>query len=324
MDEIFKAEFDDSKILESLNRIEKQLTETGQAGDEAGQITAASFADAEKQITEFEKAVQDSSKATAQQAQAVNAAQKANQSWFQSIKQTIAGQQIGGKTLAEWGDQAREFAGRIQEGAKAVNGATVAQRVFNGVLKASGIGLLVGVVGTLIAYFTKFQGGIDKVSQAMSVFNGVVNTVLTRAVALGGALIKVFSGDFSGAASDAKAAITGIGAAIVDAATAAYNLELRIQALRDTTITTSVQLARQQAQLESLKTVYEDETVAIGRRIQVQQQAASLETNIAKTRFDLALEAQQIAQEEFASSTKTAADKQRFADAEIKFTEAQQ
>jgi len=324
MAELFQEIFDDAKIFESLDKLEKKLVETGQAGNAAGQAVTDSFADAEKQITDFEKSISDASKATADQAKATDAAQKANQNWFQSIKQTIAGQQIGGKTLAEWGDQAREFAGRIQEGAKAVNGATVAQRVFNGVLKASGIGLLVGIVGTLIAYFTKFQGGIDKVSQAMSVFNGVVNTVFTRAVALGGALIKVFSGDFSGAAADAKAAITGIGAAIVDAATAAYNLELRIQALRDTTITTSVQLARQQAQLESLKTVYEDETVAIGKRIQVQQQAASLETNIAKTRFDEALEAQQIEQEKFRLSTKTHEDRVRFAEAENKLTEAQQ
>lgn len=314
--------FDDQPAFDALDRLEKKLTDTGQTAEKAADIMTESFSDAAKEINNFESAISDASKATAEQAQAVNAAQKANQSWFQSIKQTIAGQQIGGKTLSEWGDTAREFAGRIQEGAKAIGGATAAQRIFNGVLKASGIGLLIGAIGTLIAYFTRFQGGIDKVSQGMAVLNGVINTVLTRAVALGGALVKLFTGDFAGAAEDAKAAITGIGSAILDAANAAYQLELRIQALRDTTITTSVQLARQQAQLESLKTVYEDETVAIGKRIQVQQQAARLETDIAKTRFDLALEAQQIAQQEFALSTKTAEDKQRFAEAEIKLTEA--
>lgn len=321
-EERFSLVFDDQPAFDALDRLEKKLTDTGQTAEKTADIMTESFSDAAKEINNFESAISDASKATAEQAQAVNAAQKANQSWFQSIKQTIAGQQIGGKTLSEWGEQAREFAGRIQEGAKAVGGATTAQRIFNGVLKASGIGLLIGAIGTLITYFTRFQGGIDKVSQGMAVLNGVINTVLTRAVALGGALVKLFTGDFAGAAEDAKAAITGIGSAILDAANAAYQLELRIQALRDTTITTSVQLARQQAQLESLKTVYEDETVAIGKRIQVQQQAARLETDIAKTRFDLALEAQQIAQQEFALSTKTAEDKQKFAEAEIKLTEA--
>ena len=322
MDEKFSILFDDQPAFEALDRLEKKLTDTGQTAEKTADTMTEAFSDAAKEINNFESAISEASSATAEQAQAVNAAQKANQGWLQSIKQTIAGQQIGGKTLAEWGDEAKAFAGRIQEGAKAIGGATVAQRIFNTVLKASGIGLLIGAIGTLIAYFTRFQGGIDKISQGMAVLNGVINTVLTRAVALGGALVKLFTGDFSGAAEDAKTAISGIGAAILDAANAAYQLEIRIQALRDVTITTSVQLARQQAQLESLKTVYEDETVAIGRRIQVQRQAAALETDIAKTRFDLALEAQQIAQAEFALSTKTAADKQKFAEAEIRLTEA--
>ena len=322
MDEIFKAEFNDSEILASLNRIEKQLVETGQAGTDAGNMVAESFSDAEKQINGFGDAIEKTSKSTAEQAKQVNAAQKANQNWLASIKQTIAGIQIGGKSLGEWGEQAKNFAERIKEGTAATQGMTIAQRVFNGVLKASGIGLLVGVFATLIGYFTKFQGGMDKISQVTASFGAVINTVLTRAVALGGAVIKLFSGDFSGAAADAKAAISGIGAAILDAASAAYELEKRIQALRDATITSSVEIARQQAQLESLKAVVEDDTVAIGRRIQVQKQAAAIETEIAKKRFDEALEAQQIEQERFRLSTKTAQDKQAFADAEIKLSEA--
>lgn len=323
-DEIFSAQFDDSKIIESLTRIEKQLTDTGEAGSEAGKAVAATFEEAQKQIGGFERAVSEASKATAQQAKATEQAQKANQNWFSSIKQTIAGQQIGGKTLGEWGQQAKEFSQKIQEGAKSIGGMTAAQRIFNGVLKASGIGLLIGIVGTLIIYFTKFQAGIDKVSQVTAAMGAVLNTVLTRAVALGGAVVKLFSGDLSGAASDAKAAISGIGSAIIDAASAAYNLEKRIQALRDTTITTSVELARQRAELESLKVIVDDDTVAIGRRIQVQKQAAALETEIARTRFDQALEAQQIAQEQFALSKKNADDRQAFAEKEIALSEAKQ
>lgn len=323
MDEIFKAQFDDSEIMAGLNRIEKQLVETGQAADNAGKEITQAFDIAGKEVADFSGALQKSNQQVAENAKQVESARQANQTWLQSIKQTIAGQQIGGKTLAEWGEQARGFAARIREGAGAIQGATIAQRIFNGVLAASGIGLLASAIGAAIAYLTRFQSGMDKVSQATAAFGAVVNASLTRLVSFGSAIAKVFSGDFSGAANDARAAIAGIGAELVSAATAAIALEQRVQALRDATITSSVEIARQQAQLESLKAVVDDDTQSIAKRINLQRQAAAIETDIAKKRLDEALEAQQIEAARFALSTKTAADRQAFADAEIKLTEAQ-
>ena len=321
-DQIFKADFDDSEILAKLDKIEKKLTDTGNASTDAAKEMSTAFASAEKSISDFGDTLEQTNKSVSDQAKQTQAAQRVNQSWLQSIRQTIAGQQIGGKSLAEWGQQAKDFAQKIQLGAKATEGATVATRIFATALKATGIGLIIGAIGALIAYFTRFQGGIDRVSQGLAIFNGVVNTVLTRAVALGAAIGKVFSGDFTGAAEDAKAAISGIGGAILDAANAAFVLEKRIQALRDATITSSVEIARQQAHLEELKAVVDDDTQAIGKRIQVQKEAAAVETDIAKKRFDQALEQQQIEQQRFALSTKTAADKEAFAKTEIALTEA--
>jgi len=321
MDEIFKADFDDSEIIAKLEGIEKQLTETGKAGEAAARDMGAAFGQAEKQAGELGTAISNANKSVSEQQKEVKQAEKANSSWLQSIKQTIVGQQIGGKTLGEWAEQAKGFGQRIVDATKGVQGATIAQRAFNMVAGAFGGGII-AVVGVLIGYLTKFQGGMDKIAQATAVAGAVINTVLTRAVSLGGALGKIFSGDFKGAAEDAKAAISGIGAAILDTANAAFVLEKRIQALRDTTITSSVEIARQRAQLEELKAIVDDDTVSIGRRISVQKEAASVETDIAKKRFDQALEQQQIEQQRFALSTKTAADREAFAKAEIELTEA--
>lgn len=322
MEEIFKAEFNDSEILASLERIEKQLTETGQAGESAGRDVVESFATAEKQLNEFDAALAKAGKQTAENAKQVNTARAANESWLQSIRQTIAGQQVAGKTLGEWAEQAKGFSGRLGEMAANMGKTGIAQKALGVGLRVVG-GLLAVGAGLIVAYFTRFQSGIDRAQQLISGFRAGLSTLLDRVGSLGGALVKVFSGDFSGAAADAKAAITGIGSAILDAASAAFELEKRIQALRDVTITSSVELARQQTTLESLKAVYEDETQAIGRRINVQQKAAQIEVGIARQRFDLALEQQQIEQERFALSTKTAADKQKFADAEIRLQEAE-
>lgn len=322
-DQLFAEEFDDSKILASLDRIEKGLKETGKAGDEAANGMREAFSEAEKQVDSLGQTLGQTSKQVSNQAQAVKAAQATNQSWLQSIRQTIAGQQIGGKTLGEWADQASGWAQRIQQGAKAVEGATVAQRVFNGVLKASGIGLLVGLLASVIAYFGRWQAGIDKVSQLMAGLDAAINTVIVRVAGLGSAVVKLFTGDFAGAAADAKAAVTGIGSAILDAASAAYELEKRIQALRDTTITVSAEISRQRVQLDQYRQVVDDGTQAIGRRIAAQKQAAAIDADIARKQFDIALEQQQIAEKQFLLSIKGAGDKQKLQEANQRLDEAQ-
>lgn len=118
---------------------------------------------------------------------------------------------------------------------------------FNGVLKASVIGLLVGLVGGLV---TAFQGnekaikklqplftGLEKifngvftaieplfnilvdlaisalpmVSKAMQVVYSSVTAVFQSLGKLGGAVVKLIKGDFSGAWQDAKASVTDFG-----------------------------------------------------------------------------------------------------------------
>lgn len=322
MEESFKFNIDDSEAFAALDRLEKKLTDVGQTGQSTGEEITDAFTAAEKQIQEFDSAIAKAGKTTADNAKQVNTAREANESWLQSIRQTIAGQQIAGRTLGEWADQAKGFNARAGEMAQGVTKSAAAQGVLRVALTAVGASLAAGA-GLLFAYFTRLQSGIDKGQQLVAGFRAGLGALLDRVGALGGALVKVFTGDFSGAAADAKAAITGIGSAILDAASSAFELEKRIQALRDLTITTSIELARQQTVLESLKTVYEDETQAIGKRIVVQREAAKIEVDIARRRFDLALEQQQIEQARFANSRKNAEDRQLFADAEVKLQEAQ-
>mgnify|MGYP000999299353 CR=1 FL=1 len=323
-EEIFKGTYDDSEILAKLERLEKQVVGIGKAVDTVGNTASDSLNAGADAAENFNKALEKSADATAKQATAVQQARTANQSWLQSIRQTIAGQQIGGKSLGEWADQARSFASRISEGAKAVQGATIAQRVFNGVLKASGIGLLIGLVASAIAYFSKFQSGIDKVSAVMAGLNAVITEVVDRFVKLGSSILKVFTGDFAGAAADVTAAVTGIGDALINAATAAFNLERRLQALRDATITASVETARQRVELEKLKAISDNETLSISKRARTAQQAAEIERKIAEDAVDRALEAQQIAQGKFLLDKESLAAREEAARAEVALQEAVQ
>nr|WP_314558465.1 chromosome segregation ATPase [uncultured Capnocytophaga sp.] len=130
--------------------------------------------------------------------------------------------------------------------AGATSKASTAMKVFRGALLGTGIGLIVVALGSLIAYLTSTQEGVDKVSRvltplkvAMQTLWGVVQQVgksmleafkamwepvkrvgdavvtylitpIKQAIALGQGLIKVFKGDFEGAWEDVKKPISDV------------------------------------------------------------------------------------------------------------------
>ena len=322
MEEVFKAQFDDSEIIAKLERLEKQILEIGQSVDKTGDMAAQSLNQASGAAASFEQSIDRAAQQTAKQAKAVEQARAANQTWLQSVRQTIAGQQIAGRSLGEWAEQARGFADRINAGSKATGSLSGAWRIFNGILKASGIGLLVGIIASVISYFTKFQSGIDKVSQVMSSLNAITNVLIERFLKLGSGILKLFSRDFVGGAQEITAAFSGLGDELANAAVEAFNLEKRLQALRDVTITQSVEAARARVELSQLRDIVNDGTRSINERSRAAREAANIEKELASQAVDRALEAQQIAQRQFALDKESLAAREAAAKAEIEFQEA--
>ena len=326
-DNIFKETFsiDDTDILKGLDDVEQALIKIQKEADSL----ATEFTTAFKDANDGAKGLASTLGQAAEQEAAIRSKQasdlarvtSANQKWTDSIKQTISGQVIAGKSLGEWGEQAKGFISSLNLGAKATGVASAALRVFSTVLKATGIGLLITAVASALAYFTRFQAGIDKVSQVLSGLSAGVNVLIDRLVLFGSAIAKVFSGDFSGAAKDVESAFTGMGTAIVNAATSAYQLEQRVQALRDVTITQSVEAARSRVELERYKKALDDGTLSVSARIKAQQAAAGIETKLANDAVARASQSLLNEQERFRLSTKTVEDKQRLADAEVSLSE---
>lgn len=319
----FREAFDDKEIIESLNRVENALKEIEAQGKETGAAVDDAFAQAAQGTKQFDDALTKNASQLSRQAAAAATAQRQQQGFLSAIKQTILGTQLGGKSLGEWAEQARQFAANINTGTKATGAMSGAFRVFSGVLKATGIGLLIGLVASAIQYFTKFQSGVDKVSQIMAGLNAVVDVAVNRFLKFGGAILKVFTGDFAGAAEDAKAAFVGIGEEIINAATAAYRLERAFQQLRDATITAGVEAARQRAEIEKLRLVADDATLSLSRRTKASQEASRKEVEAAQTAYDLALQARELAQQDFILNKDNAEKREAFAKKETELLAAQ-
>jgi len=148
---------------------------------------------------------------------------------------------------SDWVDSLASAGGPIGALGTALNNAKVATQSFGGALKATGIGLLVSLVGGLVAAFNDNEKAVKKlqplfiglekifngvfvaieplfntlvdlgisalpmVSKAMQVVYGSVTAVIQSLGNLGSAVVKFIKGDFSGAWKDAKASVTDFG-----------------------------------------------------------------------------------------------------------------
>lgn len=143
------------------------------------------------------------------------------------------------------------------------------------------IALIVGGLALLYKSFTNtFEGG-EKVEQIFAGIGAAAKAVLDRVFALGGAIIKFFSGDFSGAFADAKKAVTGIG----DEITATYNktvtLTAKIQDLNKEQRKQDLETAQRAAQLAKLREQLNDESVPIAEKKKAAEELRKIEKEAA-------------------------------------------
>ena len=145
---------------------------------------------------------------------------------------------------ADWIDSLESAGGPIGMLGGALNKAKVATQSFGAALKATGIGLIVSLIGGLVAALSKSEETMKKfepivilfeqalngvlgaleplidgfielaqnvmpyVTQAFKVVYSAVTAVFQSLGKLGGAVVKLFKGDFKGAWEEAKASVT--------------------------------------------------------------------------------------------------------------------
>ena len=149
------------------------------------------------------------------------------------------------KASADWIDSLEGAGGPIGALGAGLNKLKVATQSFGGALKATGIGLIVALIGGLVAAFTQTEGSMKKleplliameqifggimealqplidgfielaievmpyVTKAFKVVYSAVTAVFQSLGKLGSSIVKLFKGDFKGAWADAKESVTG-------------------------------------------------------------------------------------------------------------------
>lgn len=159
----------------------------------------------------------------------------------------------------------------------ATNATSAAMKILKVALISTGIGALVVALGSLVSYFSKTQAGVELATKAMGALGAAIDVIIDRASLLGEALIKVFTGDFKGAAESAKRAFEGITDEIVAETQAAWALSDALNQIEKTEIMLSMRRAANRAEIEQLKKDAEDVTKSIEERIAALQKASKME-----------------------------------------------
>lgn len=149
---------------------------------------------------------------------------------------------------------------------------------------------IVGALAFLYKSFTNTKEGGDQMEATFAGIKAAAGAVLDAIFALGGAIIKFFKGDFSGAFDDAKKAITGVVGAVVDAYGQASTLTAKLQELHKQQLANDLESATRAAELAKLREQSTDETIPIAKRKEALEQLQALSKDAAAKDVALAQE----------------------------------
>ena len=252
----------------------------------------ADTADVEKSLGNVEKGVEGTSKATAGLT-------------------TQLDKMTGGAVTG-----LRNFASGLKTGVAGL-------KTFKGALAATGIGALVIAVGTLISYFTNTKRGAEQLAKATAALGAAFDVIKDRISALGGALVKFFTGDFKGALEDVQDAFTGITDEIIREAGAARDLQDAMNSLKDAERGFIRQRAETNKAIAETRLRVEDETLPYEERIGALEEAIALEEHTVARELQLAEERARIIRERVELGESLEEDLDAQAEAEARVIELQ-
>lgn len=213
----------------------------------------------------------------------------------EQVKLAMVELKNGGMTFKSLGIVSSQFAKILNSDMKA-GWAAVTQggNAFVGVLKlvktaiaATGIGALILLLGSLIAMFTKTQKGVELFGKAMASVGAFVDVIIDRLSLLGDAVVKIFSGDFVGAANTAKQAMTGIGDEIARETKLAWELKDALIELEKQETMLNMKRSAGRAVIEEQKRIADDTTKSLNERIAASQKAFDLEMSLGRESIEI-------------------------------------
>ena len=172
-----------------------------------------------------------------------------------------------------------------------VQGFTGLNTAFKAII-ANPIGLLIAsIVLALTGLFkilTSTKAGAEKFQQVLDGLGAAIDVVRDRLLKVGSAIVKFFSGDFKGAFSEAKGAVSGLTDEIAREAKEAANLRKELQGIADDQRALNIERAKQNTLVAESKLRINDENLSYGERLKALEKVRASEVKLAKQEEELA------------------------------------
>lgn len=325
-----KLTADESKIIEALDNIEKGFVAAATQADLSSKKIGESFNETEADVRRAAQSLEEYKQAQDRLAAGAQSRVAGNKALQESLAKYRREQQEMNKAMEDGAKKNVESAKSIQVNAGALKNnadqAASASKSVGGLAGAAGgflrvLGPIGVAIGAVIAFLSKFQEGMDFVSRVTAGVSAAFTVLTQRLVLLGSSFKEFLSGNFQLAAIDFAAATDNLAGAIVDAATAASDLEGRVQKLRDAQLDAAVSGLKMAAASEKAQALASQESRSFNERIAALRTAIGLESSLASLRIGFAQQDAALAREAFALSSKGVSDKESLIEKEAALIE---
>ena len=275
-----RLNFDDSGVTQGTSNVNDRLKIMKETLETVQKSFNSSFQAAYKDLEKVESGLGNTSDAIVHQDKRLKDAAKTFNEYGRSIGESITELGIlnGGilKNIAS-------LRAKINVLSNLVKGFRASSKAA-GTLAVSMISIpilaIVAALGALVSFLTKTQRGMDLLSTVTASVSAVFAVVVDRISLLGESLIKLFQGDFKGAANIAKQAVSGIAEEITRVAAVAATLENATQRLRDQQIEFITEQARLESEIAEAREKISDETLSLKERQDALNRARQAESTL--------------------------------------------
>ena len=247
-----------------------------------------------ERLKELEKSVGDNTRNVGNYAEGFKEALGQSNLFTRAMSNLAEATKIFGPVISAVKEEVKETAATMaaasagtQGMSRAQKAATITSNLLTGALKifkialiSTGVGALVVALGSLVAWFSKTQEGIDFVNKALAGFSAGVDVIIDRLSTFGGALTKLFSGDFTGAFEDMEDAVRGVGDELQREINLAIELENQLQQIQKAEVNLDIRRSAANRRLKELNLIIEDLSKPYEERIKAAQEFQRIETEL--------------------------------------------
>ena len=213
--------------------------------------------------------------------------------------------------------QLRGFVDGIKRGASSLGIMAKASKTagftIKGALIATGIGILLPLLGSVVIFVTKFQVGMDHLDRAINAVSATISVLVERIGNFGKAIFGFLKGDisFKELQKQSSEVFEGMAQQIKDVVIATDALTKAKHALRDAEIDLMVLQKERERDAAKERRIATDSSKSIAERTAALRRLKVLEESIFEDRLKIAKENERIAEQDFFFSTQTADDERK-------------